>query len=84
MTGHSSLAAVGSRLGTRSAALSAAAGLLLFAAPGAAIGAQGWSRAQCQRAYVHWARQHPTANQAQRKAYMRGLNRQGLCSFGNV
>ena len=69
---------------TRSSALAAAAGLMLFAAPGAATASQGWSRAKCQRAYIHWAHQHPTANQAQRKAYMRGLNQQGLCSFGNV
>jgi hypothetical protein len=68
----------------RSAALAAAAGLMLLAAPGGAIAGQGWSRSKCQRAYIRWAHQHPTANQAQRKAYMRGLNHQGLCSFGNV
>ena len=69
---------------TRSGVLAAATGLMLLAAPGGAIAGQGWSRAKCQRAYIHWAHQHPTANQAQRKAYMRGLNKQGLCSFGNV
>jgi hypothetical protein len=66
------------------AAVSAAGGLMLgiLLVPGDAMGGRtGWSRVECQRAFIAWFHQHPKAMQAHQKAYMRLLNARHGCSF---